>query len=448
MSVASELAKFAIDSSYDDLPPLAIDYAEMLIASTVSSAALGSTLQSAQIIRDVEFERGGKPEATVWFSGGRLPAIGAARVNAVMSDASASDDSDLRNIVHQGTTACAAALALGESLHASGKDILSAIVLGYEVAGRFSSGLLWGYKTKGFHGGLIASFAGAVAAARLLKLSPNETAHAISLTATSGCGLMAASNTSIAREYHAGLGIVHGVQAAQAAAKGFKIEETVLEKKQGFFAVYGDNADVDAVTKDFGKQWNILENLGIKLVSGGHPQHSVAEAAAQAAREGDVHPEDVDSIEVSRPGFQGFANMPNPTDLGGMAQSAIYFAAAGVADREFTWEHATEAKISDPRIRGLLPKVKMGPPPTENLERYRAGAVVTIRTRAGRSFSATVFAPKGAAILGISWQDVEAKYRRLFPYAGLSSENLERSFEVIKAFRSVADPAELTKFLG
>src|SRR5262249_57090068 len=80
-------------------------------------------------------ERGGAAEATVWFDGGcRLPVADAARVNAVMSDAAASDDSDLRSIAHIGTIVSTTAIAMAERTGASGRDVLAAMVVGYEIA--------------------------------------------------------------------------------------------------------------------------------------------------------------------------------------------------------------------------------------------------------------------------------------------------------------------------
>ncbi len=145
-----------------------------------------------------------------------------------------------------------------------------------------------------------------------------------------------------------------GVNAAQAAGRGFIAEESILETERGFFEVYGNKPDVAAVTRDFGKRWSILEDMGIKLVPGGHPNHSTAEAAANAAREGNVAPEEVETISISRPGFTTLTGPQYPTDLIGIAHSPAYFAAAGVADRDFTWAHAFEEKINDPAIRGLL----------------------------------------------------------------------------------------------
>jgi 2-methylcitrate dehydratase PrpD len=443
-----ELAEFLTGQSFEDLPPQAITYAEMLIASTVASAALGSTLGSSRIIRALDVERGGTPQATVWFGAAeKLPVAAVARVNALMSDAAASDDSDLRNIVHQGTTACATALAVAEMTGASGRDIVTAIVLGYEAAGRMSTALQCDFHAKGFHGCIVASFAATVAAARLLRLTSTQLAQAIAITATSVGGLGAAANTSQAREYHAGQAAMLGVQAAQAAALGFRAETRILEMRAGFFDTFGDHADPTAVTRDIGTQWSILTDLGIKLVPGGHPYHAVAEAAAEAARVGNVLPDEVESIAISRPGFQGFANTHQPTDLIGIAHSALYFAACGVVDRDYTWAHAFPEKINDPVIRAMLGKVHMADPPTQDLDKYKSGAMVTITTRDGNRHTATVHAPRGAAVLGIAWHDIEAKYRALVPCAEVSGEHLESSFAVIRDFRNASGTSELVRLL-
>src|SRR5258706_1695330 len=425
MTVAGELAGFLTRQSYADPPAKAIEHAEMLVASTLASGALGSTIVSSKFIRALEVERGGKAEATVWFGAAeKLPVAAAARVNAVMSDAAASDDSDLRNIVHTGTPVCAAALAVAEKTGASGQDLLAAIVLGVEAAGRINIAMQGGLQTKGFHGCIVAIIAATAAAGRLMKFSAAQMAQAIALSATSMGGLHAAAKTSVAREDHAGLAPMLGINAAQAAGMGFIAEENILETKLGFFDVYGNKPDVSAVTRDLGQSWSILTDMGIKLMPGGHPHHAVAEAAANASREGNVKADEVESITISRPGFQGFTGPQFPTDLIGIAHSPAYFAACGVAERNFSWEHAFEEKINNPAIRGLLGKVKVAPPPTENLERYKAGASVTIKTKDGKSHSNTVYAPRGAAILGIAWTDIEAKYRALAPYGKNAGANI------------------------
>ena len=447
MSIARDLSAFITQVSYADIPPQALDHAAMLISSTVASAACGIGITSSKIMRDLANERGGTPDASIWFdSGGKLPVVSAAQVNAVMSDAAASDDSDLRNIVHAGTPLVCTSLAIAERTGASGQDILAAIVLGYETSGRIGEAITPAFQTRGFHGCLVAIFGGTVAAARLLKLDEAQTAQAIALSATSIGGLRAAADTSESREYHAGSATMLGIQATLAAEKGYISEESIFETQRGFFATYGDT-DGASVTQGLGGAWDIITDMAIKLVPGGHPSHSLAEAAANAARDGQVSPDEVETITLSRPGVTALTGPIHPAGLIDMAHSPAYFLAAGVADHEFSWAHATDAKITDPVIHQLIDKVRVGAPPTQQVEEYKQGATVTIQTKDGRTFSSTVFAPKGAGSLGIDWCDVDAKYRSLVPGSGLSGQQIEGSLEVIHDFSSVKHVSELVDLL-
>jgi 2-methylcitrate dehydratase PrpD len=451
MTVARELAEFLTRVRPADFPAQAVDHAAMLIASTLASAALGAGIESSVIIRDLARECGGIAEASLWFDAGpKLPAAEAAQVNAVMSDAAASDDSDLRNIVHAGTTLVATALAMAERNAAPGEDVLTAIVLGYEAAGRIGEAITPGFRSRGFHGCLVAIFSGAVAAGRLLNLDATKMAQAIALSATSIGGLMAAANTSTAREYHAGLAALLGVRAALAARRGYRAEESILETKRGFVEVYGGTDGPSAganVTRDLGQSWDIITDMAVKLVPGGHPYHALAEAASNAAKERNITPQEIESITVSRPGFTALTGPLHPTDLIGMAHSPAYFLAAGAADHDFSWVHATAAKIADPVIHQLIDKVRVGSPPTGNTERYRQGATVAIRTTDGRVSTSTVFVPKGAGAGGIAWADIDRKYRTLMPHAGLRDQQIEASLTAIHDFRRVAHVSELTRLL-
>jgi 2-methylcitrate dehydratase PrpD len=447
MTHARDLAGFLAPLGYDDLPPRAIDTAAMLIASTLASAACGKEIVSTRIVRELARERGGTPQASLWFDAGpKLPAAEAAQVNAVMSDAAASDDSDLRAIVHCGTPLTATALAMAERTGTSGREVLAAMVCGYEAAGRISDPISPQFRERGHHGSTMAIFAAAVAAGKLLKLDAARLAQTIALAATSASGLVKAADTSVAREYHAGLAVRSGIDAALAAERGFIAEESILEGPTGFLKVYG-GIDVASLTDGLGKDWDILTDMAVKLVPGGHPYHAFGEAAANAAREGNIAADAVESITVSRPGFTRLGGPKHPKDLIDMAHSPHYFTAAGVADKHFGWVHCSPEKIADPVIHRLIDKVRVGPQPTENAERYRQGATVTIQTTDGREVSSTVFMPKGSAALGIAWADIEAKYRTLMPNSGLNGERIEESLATIRDFASAPSVAPLMDLL-
>jgi 2-methylcitrate dehydratase PrpD len=447
MTIAHVLAQFLTETRYEELPPQAVLHAKMIVASTFASAACGIDIPSASLIRDLEMERGGRGEASVWFHGNsKLPLVGAARVNAMMSDAAASDDSDLRNIVHAGTPMTAAVLACAERERASGKEVLAALVLGYEAAGRIADSITPGFNQQGFHGCLGAIFAAAVGAARILRLDAVQMAHTIALSATSIGGLMAAANTSVSREYHAGLAAMLGLEAAIAAQRGYTGELSILETTRGFCEVYG-GTDGSGIVDELGRDWDIVTDMAIKLVPGGHPYHAFGEAAANASREGNVQPDDVESIVVARPGLHEFAEPLHPQNLIDMAHSPAYFTAAGVADQSFGWEHASPEKINDPVIHALIDKITVGEPPTENVEAYRKGARVTIRTTSGVVHTSTVHIPKGAGCLGIDWSDIDAKYRALVLRAPLNEGAMQRSLAAIHALDEALDVSALLRII-
>src|SRR5499425_1170026 len=380
MSIAGELAKFLTGTSVDDLPLPALERARMAIASTIASAAMGADIVSSRIIRELARERGGTSEATLWFDGGALPVADAARVNAVMSDAAASDDSDLRSIAHIGTIVSTTAIALA---------------------------------------------------------------------ATSIGGLMVAANTSVAREYHAGLSAMLGIHAALAAGKGFVAEEHVLEMPRGFFSAYGGD-HLEDVTRDLGASWDITTNMAIKLVPGGHPHHAAAEAAANAAIAGDVDPHDVASIVLSSAKYRTLPGPKHPTDLIGVAHSPAYFIAAAIADRGYGWIHASPEKVTDPVIAQLIDKIIVDPNPPPYPDRFphHHGATVTITLTNGLQFSDHVGFPRGSAPRGIEWADVDAKYRRLVPLSGLAPDKVEASLEVVHGLEAVKAVSQLTRLLA
>src|SRR5690606_27233549 len=122
-----------------------------------------------------------------------------------------------------------------------------------------------------------------------------------------------------------------GVNAAAAAQKGFVAEERILEMPRGFFAAYG-GAYLEDVTRDLGKSWDIVTNMAIKLVPGGHPHHAAAEAAANAAKAANADPESIARITLSAPKYRTLPGPRHPTDLIGVAHSPAYMVAAAIAD--------------------------------------------------------------------------------------------------------------------
>jgi 2-methylcitrate dehydratase PrpD len=435
VTLARELAAYLLKVRYEDLPEDAIENAKKVIASTLASAAQGSTIESARIVRELAREQGGGAEATAWFSDGlRLPLANAVRVNAMLSDAAASDDSDLRNIAHIGTIVTAVSLAAAEKAGASGRDVLAAMVAGYEASGRIGEAISPGLGERGFHACIITVFGGVVAAARLLGLAVEQTAQAIALAATSMGGL-AISTNGTSREYHAGATALSAVNAVQAAARGFTGVEEILEAKRGFLETFGaKDGAVEGLTCDFGASWDIVTDLAIKVWPGSHPLSAAVEAAVNAAREGNVDPAAVDSIRVAGPRFRALVGHRHPTDLPGAIHSLAYYLAAAVVDKEFGWQHVSMEKVLDPAIGRLQDLVDVEPMMEPSLYSWGWGATVTIRLKDGTQHRATVNAPQGSGPRGIEWADVERKLLTLGPDSGKSGGEIERLLALVHRF--------------
>jgi 2-methylcitrate dehydratase PrpD len=456
---ALALSRVLNNIGFNQLPPMAIDYAKMIVASTLASAAAGTTYGSVRIVRDLAKEQGGKPEATVWFSGVRLPVTEAARVNAMLSDSAASDDSDLRNVAHTGTCLTAVGLAIGERVGASGPDILSAMVAGYEAAGRVGqalsasaeavrgSGAISGNVGRGFHASSIVAFGGVAAAAKLLRLTDEQMAQAIGITATTMGGLSIGTN-SWAREYHAGNAALCAVNAALAAGRGYTVNPDMLEAGGGFLAVFsGGKADTSSLTREIGTDYQITRYLAIKLVPGAHALHPAVEAALNAARESGVPAEDVAKILVSGMQSRLVASKP-PKDMIEAIHSLSYFIASAVADKDFSWVHAEPKMIQRPVIARLIGLVEQDPSPKPVHYDWGWGATVTIVTKSGARFTSTVDAPRGSAPRGIEWKDVDAKFEALMPQSKLPASRIQKTLETIHDFDKVKKAAQFTSLIS
>ena len=444
--LALALARVLNRVRFTDLPPVAVTHAKMILASTLASAAPGALIGSARIVRDLAKEQGGRPDASLWFDGTKLPLTQAARVNAMFSDAAASDDSDLRNVAHTGTCLSAVGLAICERMAGTGQDALTAIVTGYEAAGRIGEALSG--DLNGFHPSVIVAFGGTVAAAKLLKLTDEQMAHAISMTATTMGGLFIGTN-SWAREYHAGNAALCALNAAQAAGRGYTVNDNMLEARGGFLAAFGGGkADAGRLARETGKDWDIVKYLAIKLVPGAHSLQASAEAAGNAARQANARPEDIAKILISGPQTRDVSvSARPPKDMVEAIHSLPYFVASAVADKEFSWVHATPEKIHSPVVARLIGLVEADPMPPQVHYDWSWGGTVTIVTKSGVRFTSTVDAPKGSGPRGIEWSDVDAKYRALFPESGLPAKRMEEILSQIHDFDQVKNVAEFARLL-
>lgn len=274
----------------------------------------------ARIARDVATREGGNAEAGL-IGGGRTPARAAALVNGATSHALDYDDTHFAHIGHPSVAVFPAALALAERESRSMDTMLDAALLGVEASIRVGLWLGRDHYQVGFHQTATAgAFGATVAAARLLDLSPEATAHALGIAATKAAGLKSQFGT-MGKPLNAGLAAECGVMAADWAAAGMVSNPDALEGVNGFGPTHHGAGDLSAF-RGLGEVWH-FETISHKFHACCHGLHAMLEAL----REVSEIPERL--VIHTHPRWMTVCNIPKPKT--GLEAKFSYRMAAAMA---------------------------------------------------------------------------------------------------------------------
>lgn len=220
-----------------DIPDAILARTALCVKDTIGVAIAARTLGVGMAATEVVLEAGGPAHATVWGSGKAVSAEDAALANGMLAHALDFDDTHAAAIMHSSAVVVPAALALGESIKAPGREILAALVVGYQVAARLGRLAPGPFQDNGFQAtSVLGVFAAAIAAARLLKLTPEEAVNALGTAGSMASGLMAyLSDGSDVKQMHPGWSAMSGIRAARLAKAGFRGPGAVFEYKFGVF---------------------------------------------------------------------------------------------------------------------------------------------------------------------------------------------------------------------
>lgn len=174
------------------MPQANWDAASLLMLDTLAVAWAGADAPGCTQTHALLAEEGGREDASVWAHGGRLPAASAAFINSMTAAAIEYDSIGLGVAVHAYIAVLPAALSVAERQHATGRDYLTALVLGCDIAHRFAASAA--YPNRGFHyTAVMGGFGAAAACARLLGLSVEQTQHALGIAFLQACGTQQAN---------------------------------------------------------------------------------------------------------------------------------------------------------------------------------------------------------------------------------------------------------------
>jgi 2-methylcitrate dehydratase PrpD len=420
MGITEEVARFVVDTRFDDVPEAVRSTALVHIVDTVGVMLAGSGEACARLARQVYGTEAG--QAGVFGTPRRARAADAALANGVAGHALDYDDTQLSTseeavyglLTHPSVPVLAAAAALAEELGRDGRSLLTAYVVGVEVACRVADAMAPRHYQDGFHStGTVGTVGAAAAAAHVLRLDLDATERALGIAASMASGLRENFGT-MTKPLHAGRAAQNGLLAARLAESGFTASREILEARRGFFRAAGGGFDEGKIRGRLGRPF-FLESPGvsIKPYPSGSLSHPAQDLILDIVRQADLAPDDVARVEVGTN-----SNVPNAlihhrptTGLEGKF-SLEYCIATGVLRRRAGLAEFTDEAVRDPAVQAFLPKVTVVVDPRLEAMGYRhVRTRVTVVTRDGRVLEGERESARGYPGNPMSEEELAAKFR-------------------------------------
>jgi 2-methylcitrate dehydratase PrpD len=437
------IARFVAELDYAAIPKEAVERTKRQILDIIGVGLAGSTQPASKIAVNFVEKTGGAPDCTIWGTALLSSAPQAAFANGVFSHALDYDDMMLPG-GHPSGVIFPATLAVAETLHSSGRELLVAQLAGYEIMGKlYSSAAARG----GWHPtSVFGTFGATAAAGKLLNLDPIKLQMAFGIAASEASGIGANIGT-MTKPFHSGHGARNGVVAAMLAADGFSANSNVFDA--AFFETfYGDRPANDwRLTMFLGNPYHIITpGIGVKMYPSGYYLHLSFEATLQLVEQHNINSNDISSVEVgvTRPGH--FDRSIVRTGLEGKF-SHQYHVALAVLDRKATIESFYDERALSPDIQDLMRKVtvKFDPSLPKNPD-FRFYPV-KICLHDGREVTAEQPLPRSHWRYPLPRSEWIGKFRdnalRVF-----KEQNVERIIELVDNIEDLSEARLLTKALA
>lgn len=452
--VTRELAGFIAELRYEDLPAEVVAMARRCVLDSLGCGIYGSaTPWVDSVVRTVEL-LGQARTASAWGRPVRADPLGAALINGTAAQGYELDDCHDQSMSHYGAGVVPAVLAVAEAMGPfDGRQIVTAVVAGYEVGTRVGNTVSPSAFHRGFHPcGLTSTFASAAATGKLLGLDTDGFVNALGLAGSQAAGLMASQFGAMAKRFHSGKAAQNGILAALAAREGLTGVRDVLEAPYGgFCSTYSAEYDLDYAVTGLGEHWEILRN-GFKRYSSLASSHSTVDALRAIQARTGVRPDDVDKMLVETTEMVlvhcGWPYVYNGETIAAQ-MNLPYTAAVTLIDGTAFIDGYTDERLADPRILDLADRVEVVvAPDLDALGKDEMRAVrVTLTTKSGASHTESVMYRGGHWKNPLSDADLAAKFRDLATRR-ITDEAAAAIERVVLGLEDSAEPAaELAKHL-
>ena len=364
------LARHAATLEYEALPQALVDLLKQCVLDTLGVATGASTLApEAKLVADYVMDLGGKPESTILGFGGRAPAAWAAFVNGSLGHML--DYDDLGESGHPGIVTIPVALAVGQRLGGvSGREFITAIAAGTDVMTRLTQAITvpdWTMTEGWFATQLFGFIAGAVTAARLMRLTAEQMENAIGIgfNQMSGTRQMAVGAATHMRSMQAGFSGQGAVMAADLARRGIIGSKDVVEGRFGVFKTYirSHPPDWDSIVGELGRHFPLLETHGFKVWPACAYTRTTNAATLHLRETHRLRPEDIASITIVG-GTGGTQQLCEPLERKRRPETSIdgkfsipFTTAVMMAKGNVTLRDYTAAGLADPAVLSMADRI-------------------------------------------------------------------------------------------
>jgi 2-methylcitrate dehydratase PrpD len=452
MSIADQIADRIVGVEYEQIPAEAIAWAKSGLLDTVGVTLAGAEQDCARMA-GAALGVAAAPGPSLVFGGKwRVDPLSAALINGTAAHALDYDDCSNSMGGHPSAPIIAAVVALGEQNANSGREILTAYVLGFEVEAKIGRAVNLYHYEKGWHPtATLGVFGAAAACARLLGLDAQRTAIALSIAASFSSGVKA-NFGSMVKPLHVGHCARNGMYAALLAREGFSSGAEVFEHKQGFLNVFNGagNYEVARFFEAWGQPYDIVKpGIGFKQYPCCASTHPGIDCMLELRKQNDLKIDQVESIEswTHRRRLE-HTNRPNPRSALDAKFSVQYTLARALIHGCVSIDHFEGDAWRDASANALLKKVRAdvytdAQFPPEN----HHGAEVRVTLKDGRVVSTKVkqaygrdsSTPLSPEMLKTKFFDCSA---RVLPH-----DRIKRLYETISHFETLGDVREMSSLI-
>lgn len=363
--ITSTLSEFVVKTRIDDIPDAALVAARDALIDTLGVALAGASEPAADIAARWVEQSGARPQAVIWGRPLASSAAEAAFANGISAHALDFDDSHPNARGHASASLIASAIAAGEVVGASGREVLAAYAIGLEVAGKIGRIFGSGHLQRGWHPTASVGLLGSTAvAARLWALKTGELQRAWGI-AGSQLGSLVRNFGTMTKPFHAGHAARGALLSAWMAKQGFSADDGIFDAEGGIFAVYGggNGEPAAAVMGSLGKPWEVLDPGNfVKRWPCCYSNHRALGGLYTLIERHRLRPEEITDIAIGflPGGDRALVSRKPNTGLEGKF-SIEYVIAAALLDGQLTLGTFTDAMVGRASVQALMQKVRRVP---------------------------------------------------------------------------------------